>query len=153
MQADRFYDDGRLGITSTGPNPPTVGQETSYTVRLRVGSTLNDIGDVRITAIIPDGVRYTDKTYRTAGEVNYNERTQTVTWTMPLITAGTGRLKPAEEFDFQVAVVPGEHQRNHEIDLLKSLQLEATDEFTDTAVEKKLGGEGFADLPKTDIVQ
>ncbi|MEK7500210.1 MAG: hypothetical protein AAB649_06450, partial [Patescibacteria group bacterium] len=40
---DAFYDDGRLGITSTGPLPPKVGEQTTYTLRTRIGSSLNDI--------------------------------------------------------------------------------------------------------------
>lgn len=147
-----FYDDGRLGIKSTGPNPPVVGQETRYTIRLRLGSSLNDLGDVTVRAVVPDGVRVTGSTYKTSGEATFNERAQEMVWQAPLVIGGTGRLAPAEELDFQVAVTPGAHQKNQQISLLKSVSVNGVDQFTDTAVETK-PAQTLLQLPKTDTVR
>ncbi|MBI3251277.1 MAG: hypothetical protein HYZ62_00015, partial [Candidatus Andersenbacteria bacterium] len=124
-----FYDDGRLGITSTGPVPPKVGEQTTYTLRFRLGSTLNDVGDVRLTAVLPDGVAYTNKTYVTAGQVDYNERTGEVVWHIPLLAALTGRTSPPQELHVQVAVTPGDNTRGSEIPFLRSVHVEGTDQF------------------------
>lgn len=134
LGVDSFYDDGRLDITSTGPLPPEVGEETTYTVRLRLGSTLNNIGDVRVTAVLPDGVRYTDQTYKTGGEVSYNERTGEVVWSLPQVAGLTGRTSPPQELHFQVAITPGEHQRGGEVQFLNRLMGSGTDLFTDQTV-------------------
>lgn len=134
LEATAFYDDGRLGITSTGPLPPKVGEQTTYTVRFRLGSTLNDAGDVRLVAVLPDGVAYTGKTYKTTGEVSYNDRTGEVIWHIPLIKGLTGRTAPAEDLHVQVAITPGENKRGEDIELVKSVKAEATDEFVDQPV-------------------
>lgn len=147
-----FYDDGRLGIKSSGPNPPVVGQETTYTVRLRLGSSLNDLGEVTVRAVVPDGVRYTGKSFKTAGEATFNDRTQEMVWQLPLAPGGAGRLMPAEELHFQVAVTPGAHQKNQSLPLLKSVSVNGVDQFTDTAVELK-PEQSLLQLPKTDIVR
>ncbi len=147
-----FYDDGRLGIKSTGPNPPVVGQETTYTIRLRLGSSLNDLGEVTVRAVVPDGVRATGSTYKTSGEATFNERAQEMVWQVPLVPGGTGRLQPAEELYFQVAVTPGAHQKNQPVPLLKSVSVTGVDQFTDTAVETK-PEQTLLQLPKTDTVR
>lgn len=147
LQIDSFYDDGRLGIKSTGPLPPTTGQQTTYTIRVRAGSTLNDTGELSITTVLPDGVQYMDKVYKTAGEIRFNDRTGEVSWLIPLIASGVGRIKPAEEFYFQVAITPGENQRGEDIDLLNKATFEGIDEFVDQAITKSLTEQ---DLPSTE---
>src|SRR3990167_8689485 len=104
LGVDAFYDDGRLGITSTGPLPPKVGEQTTYTLRTRIGSTLND-------------------------------RTNTMTWTMPLMEGLTGRATPPQELDMQIAITPGENVRGQEVRLMQSIKATGTDSFTDGVVE------------------
>lgn len=130
LQADAFYDDGRLSLTSTGPLPPAVGQETTYTVRLRLGSTLNDVEDTKLVAVLPDGVKFTGQKYLTAGAMDFNERNGEVTWTIPVLEGLTGRSRPAEELHIQVAITPGENQRGQEITFLNKLEVTGTDQFT-----------------------
>jgi len=140
LATNAFYDDGRLGLTSTGPLPPQAGDTTSYTIRLQLGSTLNDAGDVRVVAVLPDGVQYTDQKIATVGEVAFNDRSGEVVWTIPILDALTGRTQPTADLLFQVSVTPGENQRGQELDLLNRLVVDATDMFTDSelhaAVEK-----------------
>ncbi|MEX2055275.1 MAG: hypothetical protein WD972_03770 [Candidatus Andersenbacteria bacterium] len=134
LDAAAFYDDGRLGIKSDGPVPPKAGEQTTYTVRLRVGSLLNDMGDVRLRAVLPDGVRYTGKTYKTSGEVEFSDRTGEVFWNLPTLKGLTGRTLPTEELHFQVAITPGENQRGEQVPFLNNVTVEGTDLFTENAV-------------------
>ncbi len=133
LGVDAFYDDGRLGITSTGPLPPKVGQQTTYTLRTRIGSTLNDIENTKVVLVLPDGVTYTNKFYKTVGDIDFNDRTNTMTWTMPLLEGLTGRATPPQELNMQIAITPGENVRGQEVRLLKSIQATGTDSFTDIA--------------------
>lgn len=135
LTADAFYDDGRLGLTSVGPLPPVVGEQTTYTVRFRLGSTFNDVGEARLTAVLPDGVQYLDKVYKTAGEVEYNERTGEVTWTVAQIEGQAGRLKPAPELHVHVGITPGENLRGQVVPLVQSVTANAFDLYTDQSVE------------------
>ena len=144
LEAAALYDDGRLGLTSSGPLPPQVGQTTSYTVRWRIGSTLNDVSDVRLVAVLPDGVSYTGKTYSTGGEVQYNERSGELVWTLPFMEGLTGRALPYQELHVQVAIRPGEDKRGQPVKLLNRVSLEAVDQFTEEAVQASL-----SDFPDT----
>jgi hypothetical protein len=112
-----------------------VGKETTYTLRLQAGSLLNDLGTTRVTATIPDGVRYTGKHFRTAGELDFNDRTGEITWSLPLLNAGTGRLRPHEELQLQVSITPPEHLLGSAIELLRNLRIEGVDQFTESTVQ------------------
>jgi hypothetical protein len=138
LAADAVYDDGRLGIKSTGPLPPRVGQTTTYTVRFRIGTTINDTADVQLLAVLPDGVRYTGQKYSTGGDVRFNERSGELTWTMPFMEGLTGRARPYNELHVQVAITPGENTRGQAVHLLNRLELSAVDQFTDEAVTAAL---------------
>lgn len=137
LESMAFYDDGRLGITSTGPLPPQVNQTTTYTVRLRLGSTSNDVGDMRVVAVLPDGVNFTNKTFLTSGSVIFDERSREVIWTLPQLNALTGRLAPPEELHFQVGITPGENLRGKSIFFLNRLVAEGQDLFVDELIKKE----------------
>jgi len=146
LEADAFYDDGRLGIESSGPLPPKVNEETTYTVRLKAGTALNDMGDTRVVAVLPEGVKYMDKIFKTTGEVVFEERTGQVIWTIPFVEAGTGRRTPPSELHMQVAIVPAENQKGQSVKFLNAVTAEGKDQFTETTVTKELSG---FDLPST----
>ncbi len=136
LGVDAFYDDGRLGIKSTGPVPPEVGQTTSYTVRFRVGSSLNDVSDMRLTAVLPDGIRYTGQSYKTGGDMTFSDRTGELVWSLPLVEGGVGRTKPPQELHVQVSITPGEDLRGAAVAFLNQAALVATDQFVDESINE-----------------
>jgi len=133
---DTFYDDGRLGIESSGPLPPKVGTTTSYTLRFRVGSSLNDVSEARVVAVLPDGVSYTGESYKTDGDMVFNDRTGELIWTIPFIKGGVGRVEPPHELHIQVAITPGEQLINRTLDFLNKTTIEATDQFVDQVISE-----------------
>lgn len=145
LEAGAFYDDGRIGMPSSGPIPPRVGEETVYTLRLRAGSTLNDIGNIRIVGILPDGVRTTGKTVKTVGDVSFNERSGEFQWVIPTLSGQSGVATMPAELQVQIGVTPSENQRAQVISLLKSLTGSAMDMFTDSQLSST-----FENLPTTD---
>lgn len=144
LEAAAIYDDGRLGLTSSGPLPPRVGETTTYTLRWRIGSTLNDVADVRLIAVLPDGVTYTGQLYKTGGGFVLNERTGEVAWTLPFLEGLTGRALPYQELHVQVAITPGEDKRGNSVSLLNKVDLSGADQFTEEAVEM-----GLSEFPNT----
>jgi hypothetical protein len=144
LGADAFYDDGRTGLTSTGPLPPQVGQQTTYTVRVKVGSTLNDLKSNEVTVVLPDGVTYTNHIVKTAGQIDYNQRTNTIIWTIDPLAGLTGRTAPLQEFDMQVAITPGADKHGQEVQLVQSVDASGKDTFTGTQVTAKV-----TDMPTT----
>ncbi|MBI1833634.1 MAG: hypothetical protein HYR90_02300 [Candidatus Andersenbacteria bacterium] len=147
LSVDSFYDDGRLGLKSSGPLPPKVGSTTSYTVRFRLGTSLNDVGDVKLRGVLPESVHYTGNVYKTEGEVTFNDHTNEVLWDIPFIAGLAGRSGPAPELHVQVSVTPGENVRGQEVVLLSAAAAQATDLFADIAVSAEVK---VNDLPDTE---
>ena len=133
-----MYDYGRLGLTSSGPAPPRVGETTTYTVRFRVGTTLNDISDVYVIAVLPDGVSYTGQHYKTKGELQFNDRTGRLDWRLPFIEGATGKLRPPEELHIQVSITPGDNLRGSTVSFLNRANLRIVDQFTEEALSKDI---------------
>ena len=129
-----FYDDGRLGLVSEGPLPPEVGQQTTYTIRFQLGATINDVGDVRMRAVFPDGVKYTGQHYATVGDVEVNDRSGEIFWTIPLIERLTGTARPTFELHVQVGITPGENVRGDVVEFLNVATVSGTDIFTDSTI-------------------
>lgn len=126
-----FYDDGRAGLpVSTGPKQPQVGQESIYTIRVRLTNTSNDVVDAVYRTTLPDGIRWTNNKYTTVGDVVYNERNREVQWNIGAIPARAGAALPGPEFAFQVGLTPSLNQVGSKAALTKGHTLDGTDVFT-----------------------
>lgn len=126
-----YYDDGRTGLPiSVGPQPPRVGAETIYTIRVRLNNTSADVTDGVYRTTLPEGVRWVNNKYTTTGNVTYDERTREIRWTIGIIPARSGTGVPAPEFDFQVGITPSLNQIGSKPVLCLGGSLDGTDSFS-----------------------
>lgn len=112
---------------NTGPIPPKVGQETSYTMHLKISNSSNDLTKTRVVITLPTGIRYSGK-FSPPGEITtFNERTNELVWDI-------GNFAPTQqvsrELVFQVSVIPGENQVGRSFMLIDNVVLTARDTFT-----------------------
>jgi len=130
MDVKGYYNDPL--ISNSGPIPPTVGQETSYTIHLKAGNVSNDITDAKIDVVLPTGVVMTNVTYPADAKIVYNERTNSLTWTIGTMQVGEGILSslPLREVAFQIKIKPSLDQAGEKVDLIKSASFSAKDSFT-----------------------
>lgn len=73
---------------NTGPIPPVVGYETTYTLNLRVASTINAVENARAVLSMPGQVRYLKTFKNDQGSVLYNDRTGEISWNIGTIDSG-----------------------------------------------------------------
>ncbi|MBI1755112.1 hypothetical protein HYR65_02400, partial [Candidatus Azambacteria bacterium] len=99
-----YWRDGLL--QNTGPLPPKVGERTTFAVSWQLSNTVNDVGDVEVSAVIPPNVEWTGAVYPEGAPITYDATSGVVTWKPGTVFAGTGLLTPAARVDFQVAFVP-----------------------------------------------
>lgn len=123
-----YYNDAL--ISNSGPVPPIVGQETTYTLHWKVTNISNDLMDARVTAELPSNVTMTGNISPSDAKLVYNERTNSLVWEIGEIVAGAGITAPPKEVAFQVKLVPLPSQADVTADLLKDSTLTAKDVFT-----------------------
>lgn len=129
---------------NTGPIPPVVGQETTYTISLDLTSTINSIDETRVIFALPGQVRYL-KTHRvTQGTAVYNDRTGEVLW-------NAGTVSPGETHSavlvFEIGITPDPSQIGHEASLLRGININGKDAWTDEALSKTEDGKS-TNLPE-----
>jgi len=126
-----YYDDGRTGLpVSVGPQPPQVGKETIYTVRVRVANSSADVIDGVYHAVLPEGIRWVGNKYSTTGTVTFDERTREIVWKINIIPARSGTGLPGPELNFQVGLSPSMNQIGSRPVLCLGSSLDGTDTFT-----------------------
>ncbi|MCX6765527.1 MAG: hypothetical protein NT136_01020 [Candidatus Moranbacteria bacterium] len=117
-------------IPNSGPVPPQVGKETTYTIHWKITNVNNDIADTRVVSSLSTGVKWTGKIYPESENIAFNERTNQIIWEVGKLKNGIGILNPKREISFQVSIIPQINQAGQEALLLTPSILTAKDLFT-----------------------
>lgn len=125
-----YYNDSAFG--SSGPLPPEVGKETSFTVHWQITNPGNDMSGVKIVGILPAGVIWKNIVSVGSGqpEPSYNKNTSEVVWNLGVLPQGIGVTGSKYEASFQVTIKPSLNQKGSTILLVKDSKLSGIDSFT-----------------------
>lgn len=115
---------------NTGPIPPTIDKETTYTVMLGVANSVNSVANASVSMTLPSYVRYTGQA--TEG-VKYNESTRTVTW-----AAGNLSANAKGDAAFQVALTPSASQKGSAPTLTSQISVTGFDRFSQNQIQTNL---------------
>ena len=118
-----------------GPVPPVAGQETLYTVKIRLNNEYNDVANAKLVVTLPSSSRYQKKFAPDTEAVEWNERTNTLVWDLATYRAARGESR---ELRFQVAATPDVSLINKDFQLINGLIFTGKDQFTkqDIRIEK-----------------
>ncbi len=119
--------------TNTGPLPPVPDQETTYTILLGAGNTVNTVANAGASMKLPSFVRFTGQTSGNA--IQYNPATREVTWTLGDVPPNSSRGA-----SFQVALLPSISQKGTSPTLVSEATLSGFDRF----VQKQLSATASA---------
>lgn len=123
-------------FNNTGPFPPEVDRETTYTVLWTVTNTVNSVADARVIGTLPSQVRFTGVSDSGGhGAITYDEATREVRWTIGEVPAGTGFGSNEYTGAFQVALTPSASQRNQSPILVSNPTLIGFDRFVQKELE------------------
>ncbi|MFA6446297.1 MAG: hypothetical protein WCW14_03570, partial [Candidatus Paceibacterota bacterium] len=122
-------------FTNTGPIPPKVDQDTTYTIVWSVDNNLNLVRRGQVTATIPSYVTWMNIVTPSDQErVSYNPDTGKITWDLGDVRSGTGSASPRREVSFRVSLRPSLSQLGSSPVLVSGIQLTGVDSFTGTSV-------------------
>jgi len=133
VNQDVFYSVGPL--INSGPKQPTVGQETTYSVRWQIKNTTNDLKDVQVSAKLPPYVSFSKQVAPADQLVQFDARTRVVTWNVGEVVAGAGYSNPEREVYFTVSFEPSLDQINQSPVIIESAVLQAQDTFADVEIK------------------
>lgn len=122
---------------NSGPIPPKVGHETTYTIKWSLVNFSNDAADVSVSAILPNYVKWQSNTFSDSNSrnISYNEETREVKWMLINLKAGTGVVSPAEEISFQILFLPAEAHLGTSQILISKAESSAKDTFTGVSLK------------------
>jgi len=143
---------------NTGPLPPRVEQETTYTLGLALSNSSNTIEDARITAVLPPYVRWNNRIAPANEDVSFDPVSRRIEWNIGTLKEHAGFLTPQRVVEMQVTLIPSVSQAGETPVLLFDPVFEGVDSFTNTtitktAIEPNITLAGARDLEETRVAQ
>lgn len=120
---------------NTGPMPPKVDQETTYTVVLSVINSSNDVANGTVSMTLPPYVEWLGNINPLTEEITYTPVGGQIVWNVGEIAAGTGRTLPAREIAFQIKLLPSITQVDKSPVIVNSQRIAGFDRFTEKDLE------------------
>lgn len=124
---------------NTGPLPPKVGEETTYTVTLSVNNSTNEIKNAKVRTILPPYIKWLSVISPLDEKLIYDDTNKEVLWDLGSIKADTGGTgNPVREASFQLVFTPSLSQVGSIPDLTKSINFVGVDSLTGEAINLSL---------------
>lgn len=123
---------------NSGPLPPKVGQETTYTISWSLGGNSNDFSKVKVTTSLPSYVRWLNVISPNNSGLEFDERNNTITWEPGNVLAGTGIITSPKEVFFQIGLTPSLNQIGSSPVLVGETKLEGYDNFIGDSFDIKI---------------
>lgn len=126
----------KLGpFSNYGPQPPTVGSLTSYSVRWRVNNRHNNLKDAKIRATLAPGVRLSGEISPEGKNIFFDSDSREVIWDIGDISAG----QELEAY-FQIIFDPMSNQRGDSVELVSSATFSGMDTWTESMISSSYEG-------------
>lgn len=144
FKARGYYYDSVL--KNSGPIPPRVNQTTTYTIHWLITNYSNDLDKVVVKATLPEGVKWLDKKSGAGSSLlEFNDRTNELTWNIGKVQAATGVLLDPYEVIFQLALTPSVTKVGSVMPVISDATLSGEDLFTGNSIS------AMAPAVKTDM--
>lgn len=123
-------------FANTGPIPPRIEKETTYTIIMSIVNTANDIDGATVRGVLPPYAEWTGSISPSRENIVYIPSSHEVIWTPGAISAGTGVTKAPREVAFQVLITPSLSQRGQAPAIFTNITFTAKDTFTGDTIEQ-----------------
>ncbi len=131
---------GDSSIPNSGPIPPKVSEETTYTMHFILSNISNDIEGAKVETVLPTSVVMMGKIFPEGAPLSYDERKNSIIWSVGNLEAGTGVLSSRKEIAFQIKIKPSPDQAGNEAPLMNESIFSARDAFTGESLSAKMSG-------------
>ncbi len=137
LNAKGYHRETTSDLGNSGPIPPEVNKPTTYTIHWQIINSSNDLEDIRVSAVLPEGIKWTNKhsSVGSGENLEFNSRINQIVWEIDKIYAGTGHLRPVRELVFQIELTPSLIQVGSRPILINESRLTAIDLFTEKSLK------------------
>ncbi len=132
-----YYEDSVFG--NSGPIPPEVGEETTYTIVWEAKNYYNDLRDVVMRAELPGNVDLTGEISPEEEESNFtfDSVSREIVWRVKddeTMEAGSGTLTSAPRIAFQVSLEPYSSQEGDIVNIIRRAVIQGEDLWTNQII-------------------
>lgn len=118
-------------FTNTGPMPPEVGAQTTYTIVWQIKSLYNDASGVKVKAILPKQVSLTGKVFPEEASITFDSETRELVWEVGELKArGSISGEVEKSVAFQVALTPTSLDEGKILKLIDKVEVLGEDNWT-----------------------
>lgn len=114
----------------TGPIPPRVNQQTSYTVVLSGASSFADISNAVLTAVLPPNVSWNNIVSPGSEKMSFDSNSRTLTWNIGSVIADGTQRKAL----IQLVITPSSSQIGFAPSLLTKINFSGVDSYTNLPI-------------------
>lgn len=134
-------------FVNTGPIPPKVETETTYTVTLSVTNSSNAIENGLVTAVLPEYMKWNNRVSPSNEKVFFDPVTRKIEWDLGDVREHAGFIDPARVVSFQVTLTPSASQIGNIPSLIFKPTFIGLDTFTNSNIAS------VSEEPNTDFGQ
>ncbi|MBP9712021.1 MAG: hypothetical protein KBD55_03260, partial [Candidatus Pacebacteria bacterium] len=121
-------------FANTGPIPPKVEKETTYTVVWSLSNTSNNISKGVVRATLPPWVRFIGPISPAGEDLAYNATSKEITWNVGSIPKGTGITSKDKQVSFKIGFTPSLSQLGDTPIIVNETALTGHDDFANVDV-------------------
>ena len=120
-----------------GPLPPRVGQTTTYCIFWQVKNYYSDVKNIKVKAILPEGVELTGKIFpkEEVAKFSFDSQSREIVWHVGDLKRGAGIFKPGKTLVFQIKFTPREFQRGQTPEIISRAKISGEDQWSETILE------------------
>jgi len=130
-----YYQDEVFG--NSGPVPPKVGEQTTYTIMWYVKNYYSDVKDVKVKTVLPEGVELTGKIFPedASSKIAFDSQSREIVWSVGDVAKGEGVLASGRNIAFQISFIPTESQRGQTPNIMNDIVITGEDSWTDNLLQ------------------
>ncbi len=120
------------GIQNSGPIPPQVNNATTYTITWQVNNSFNNVKNVKVRAVLPQGVALTSKISPDNQVPNFSldSASREIVWSVGDLLASAGTTNFWSSVSFQISLTPNSFMQGKLAGLIGSATISGEDQFT-----------------------
>lgn len=121
----RYFSEDNIPVGS-GPNPPKLGQQTTYKTYWKLENTIHELDELAVRVKLPAYVSWDNKVQASAGNIQYDSATNEVLWFIGRLPSTVNEASG----EFSISITPGQNDLNKILILLPGSKVSALDSET-----------------------